>query len=195
MKKAVIILLIFYINGYSQFIDPGKARGLFMSVAIGPRIPISTFANSQNMGIGINLEISYTDNEFIPLFLYAKAGYEHYPGSIDFYRKTDYSSLTTHAIPLNAGLRLFLPPILENIVLLIPIIEAGGSILIIEKSHQFKMDSGKSNFLEDDTKAGFHIGAGFSMFLIEVAATYNYYPQYEYLAADVRLRIPIFIKL
>lgn len=166
-----------------------------MSVAIGPRIPISSFANSQNLGIGFNLEFSYTDNEFIPLFLYANAGYEHYPGSIDYYRKTDYSSLTTHGIPLNAGIRFFLPPILENIVLLIPIIEAGGSFLIIEKSHQFKMDSGRNNYLEDDTKIGFHIGGGFSMFLIEIAGSYHYFPGYEYLSADVRLRIPLFIKL
>jgi len=195
MKKTLVLLLIFYINGYSQFMDPGKARGLFMSIAIGPRIPISSFSNSQIMGIGFNVEISYTDNEFIPLFLYAKAGYEHYPGSIDFYRRTQYSSITTNAIPLNAGFRLFFPPILENIVLLIPIIEAGGSYLIIEKSHQFKMDSGRNNYLEDNSKVGFHIGGGFSMFLIELAGTYNYYPDYEYLSADVRLRIPIFIKL
>lgn len=195
MKKALLLLMILYFNGYSQFIDPGKARGIFMSVAIGPRIPISSFANSQNIGVGFNIEISYTDNEFIPLFLYTKIGYEHFPGSIDFYRNTDYASLTTHTIPINAGFRLFLPPLLENIVLLIPIIEAGGSFLVIEKSHQFKMDSGRSNFLEDNTKVGFHIGAGFSMFLIEIAGAYNYFPDYEYLAADVRLRIPIFIKL
>lgn len=195
MKKIIFLLIALYSCSFAQNFDSGKARGLFLSFAVGPRIPIAESAKSEALGMGINVGLSYTDNEYIPLFVYAKLGYEHYPGAMDLYRRTNYSSFTTNVIPINIGARIFLPPIVKDIVLLIPTAEFGGSIGFYEKSHQYKIDSHKSDFLESTTKMGFHIGAGLSMFLIEVMGSYNYFPNNEYLAADLRIRIPIFIKL
>lgn len=196
IKKLFLIILAFSpVMIFSQPLDSGRARGLFFSLAIGPRIPISEFANSQSLGVGINVDVSYTDNTYLPLFVYGRIGYEHYPGSADYYRRTDYSSFTVNTVPLNAGVRFYLPPLLKDIVLLIPAVEFGGSFAVFEKSHQFKIDSGRTNFLEDNTKFGFHAGAGLSMFLIEIMGTYNYYLNNEYLSADIRVRIPVFIKL
>ncbi|MGE5682555.1 MAG: hypothetical protein ACM34K_16940 [Bacillota bacterium] len=194
-KFLILSLLVLQAFTFAQTLDQGRARGLFLSLAIGPRVPISEFANSQAIGVGINVDVSYTDNTYLPLFVYGRIGYEHYPGSSDYYRRTDYSSFTVNAIPLNAGVRFYLPPLIKDMVLLIPAVEFGGSFAFFEKSHQFKLDSGRNSYLEDNTKLGFHAGAGLSMFLIEIMGTYNYYLNNEYLSADVRVRIPVFIKL
>ncbi|MGE5411891.1 MAG: hypothetical protein ACM3MI_13095 [Clostridiales bacterium] len=194
-KFLFICLLLLPLAIFSQPLDQGRARGMFFSLAIGPRIPVSAFANSQSLGVGINMDISYTDNTYLPLFVYGRIGYEHYPGSADYYRRTDYSSYTVNVVPLNAGVRFYLPPLVKDMVLIIPAVEFGGSFAIFEKSHQFKLDSGRNNFLEDNSKLGFHAGVGLSMFLIEIMGTYNYYLNNEYLSADLRVRIPVFIKL
>jgi hypothetical protein len=188
------LLLFLSLNLYSKGFDSGKARGLFMSFAIGPRIPINEFSSAHSLGYGMDLEVSYTDNDFLPLFFYGRVGYEHYPGSSDYYRRTNYSSISTNSIPINIGTRLYLPPLLQDIVLVIPIIEFSGSYMYYERSHQFKLDSGIQSYLEDKSKFGFQAGAGISMFIIELTGYYNYYPQNEYLSADIKVRIPIYIK-
>lgn len=196
MKKYIILILIlFTVCAYPQANRGGKARGLFMSLSLGPRFPLRQFAKSQNIGTGINIGLSYTDNEILPLFIYAKLGYEHYPGTQELYKHSDYSSFSSNVIPMNAGVKIFLPPVIEDLVLVMPTLEFGGSVAIYEKYHQFKIGSGKNNFIEQNTKAGFQVGAGVSMFLIEFMGYYNYFLNNEYLSADLSLRLPIFIKL
>lgn len=165
-----------------------------MSFAIGPRIPINEFSVAHSLGYGLDLEISYTDNEYVPLFFFGKVGYEHYPGASEYYRRTKYSSISTNAIPINAGARLYLPPLIQDIVIVIPIIEFAGSYMYYERTHEFKLDSGIKSYIEDKSKFGFQAGAGISMFIIELTGYYNYYPQNEYLSADIKVRIPIYIK-
>ncbi len=197
MKKflLLIIILISAANFYAQGFDKSKARGLFLSMALGPRLPVSDFAEKYSYGLGINFELSYTDNEYLPLFLYLKAGFDHYAGSQNFYRTSDYSAISVNMIPVGLGAKLFLPPLVEDIIILIPTIELGGSFAFSEISNQFKLDSGKSSFIEDKSNFGFHAGIGVSMFLMEVMAYYNYLPQLQSLSADVKVRIPVFIKL
>jgi hypothetical protein len=195
VMKKILIFLIFASNAFSQTTSSGKARGLFFSFGVGPRIPVSDFADSHVLGFGINADVSYTDNEYLPLFFYGRIGFEHYPGSVDFYRRTDYSAISTNVVPMNFGFKLFFPPVVEDIVLLIPTVEMGLSFAIYEKLHQFKIESGKNSYLEETTKLGFQVGAGFSMFLIDVMAFYNYYFGNQNISADIKLRIPIFIKL
>ena len=168
MKKYIlIVLVILSCKFYCQPLEADRARGLFLTLSLGPRFPVADFGTSQSLGIGINLGLTYTDNEYLPLFFYGRIGWEHYPGSIDFYRRSDYSAIATNVIPFNAGVRLYLPPMLEDIVLLIPVIEFGGSFAIIEKSHQFKIDSGRENFLEETSKGGFHVGWVFQCSLLK----------------------------
>ncbi|MGE5496535.1 MAG: hypothetical protein ACM3Q2_00570 [Syntrophothermus sp.] len=197
MIKKIFFLNLFILAGMlsAQPFDSGRARGLFFSLGLGPRIPLSEFANSQTMGVGINVDVSYTDNTYLPLFVYGRIGWEHFPGDAEYYRHSDYSAFTANVVPLNAGVRFFLPPLVKDIVMIVPAVEFGGSFAIFEKLHQFKVDSGRSNFIEDNTKLGFHAGAGLSMFLLEVMGNYNYYLNNEYLSADLKIRIPIFIKL
>lgn len=192
--KTSILLFFISISIYAQPFGSGKASGLFMSFAIGPRIPINEFSSAHSLGYGLNLEISYTDNDYIPLFFFGKVGYEHYPGTSEYYRRTSYSSISTNAIPINIGARLYLPPLLQDIVIVIPTIEFAGSYMFYERSHQFKLDSGIKGYIEDESKFGFQAGAGISMFIIEFTGYYNYYPQNEFLSADIKVRIPIYIK-
>jgi len=195
MKKFLLLFLILSGAAFAQQIEYSRARGLFMSVGVGPRIPMGQLSEGLKMGAGIDFAFSYSDNDFLPLFLYAKIGYKHFPGKQSFYQTTDYSSFSCNAVSFDPGLRFFLPSLFQDIVILMPMIEAGASFGYFEKYHHFKIDSGKDSFTEDNFKIGFHVGAGFSMFLMDVLATYNYLPDNQYLSFGLYVRIPIFVKM
>lgn len=170
-----------------------RAIGFFVGVGVGPRIPIGDFASNTDVGYGFNLEFSYTDNEFLPVFLYTTVGFEQYPGSQNFYRESDYSNFHTNSLPVNFGIRYYFPPLAENIVLFMPILQVSGSFTYYQKLHEFKPGRGKTNFLEETSKLGFSVGAGVSMFMLEILASYNYFESNQFVGFDLRVRLPIFI--
>lgn len=195
LKYLVIILLIISFQSFGEKPPSSKATGFFLAFGVGPRIPVGNFSNSTNLGYGANIEFSYADSEILPVFLFATIGFEQYPGSQDFYQATNYSNFNTKALPLNLGLRYYFPPILENIVLLMPIVQASASYTYYEKLHEFDAGSGMNSYLEDNSKFGASIGAGISMFLMELLASYNYNPVDQFLSVDLKVRIPLYINL
>ncbi len=194
MKKTFVLYILFASSIFAQF-RFGEARGLFMAVGVGPRFPIGSFADSRDIGSGVDVTFSYTDNEFLPVFLYTTVGYQHNPGNLDFYRNSDYSSFSCNMLTISPGVRYYFPPLLENVVLLMPVIDAGAHFGYIENLHEFKLGLGKQDFIEDFGKFGFHLGAGFSMFILDVMTYYNYLPNYQYLSFDLKVNIPIFVKI
>jgi len=150
-------------------------------------------SNSTDLGYGFNVEVSYTDNEFLPFFIFANVGFEQYPGSQSFYQETDHSNLSTNALPVNVGIRYYFSPLLEQIVLLIPIVELSASFTYFQKLHEFKVDSDRINFKEDMTKLGVTGGVGISMFMMEIIAAYHYMETNQFISVDLKVRIPLFI--
>lgn len=192
MKKIfylILFILFFQFNAFSLPSD--KAQGLFIAIGVGPRIPVFNFSNTTIVGYGFNLELSYTDTDYLPFFLFGKVGFEQFPGSQDYYRVSEYSNFSTQMLPLEIGARYYLPPIMENIVLILPHIEFSASFLVYQHLHQFKAGVAKSNFVEDGTEFGFSIGVGASMFLVELLASYNYYNNLQNLSFDIKARLPI----
>ncbi len=194
MKKIIPFILLFS----SALIFAGnlpadKARGIFFAIGVGPRLPINAFSNQSDLGYGFNLEISYTDNEYLPIFIYTKAGFEQYPGSPEFYQTSDYNNFSTTVFPVVLGARYYFSPIMENVVLLIPIIEASAAYSFFSRVHQFKPTSGRSNYTEEVSKLGFNIGVGISMFLAELILNYNYYQSIQFVGVDIKVRLPLFI--
>jgi opacity protein-like surface antigen len=195
MKRIILLTLISLSFSFAGNLPADKARGIFVAVAVGPRIPFSDFAKSTNIGYGFNLELAYTDNEYLPVFLFGKVGFEQFSASQDFYQTSDYSHLSHQFLPFQFGVRYYLPPILENIIIIIPSIEFGTNFLIYQNLHQFKINSGRANFLEDGSKFGFAAGVGVSMFLIEALVSYNYFKSTQYFVLDLKVRLPLFVSL
>jgi hypothetical protein len=191
MKKTSISLLLILIIYSQTGFCTDKARGFFMSAGVGPRFPVGSFSNTSKLGYGLNLEFSYTDNEVIPFFLFAKVGYEQYPGSQEFYETTDYSNLSTTIVPMNLGARYYFSPLLESVFLLLPVVEASALVTYSKELHQFKSSSGKNDFAKERYKFGFSAGAGVSMFLMELIASYNFIRDNQFISADLKLRLPI----
>jgi hypothetical protein len=194
MKKyflILIFLLIIPVPSWAQHED--KAEGVFLAIGVGPRLPVGSFANSSDLGYGFNFEFSYTNTDYIPLFIFAKAGFETYPGSQSFYQQTEYSNFSTNILPVSAGLRYYFKPLLENIVLIIPMVEVSLDYLYYQTLNQFKPSSLKSNFKDNYSKLGFSIGGGFSMFMMEILAVYNYNTSNQYVALDLKVRLPLYI--
>ncbi len=193
MKKNLLTLSLLLLFIATNISAADKARGVFVAFGVGPRLPVFDFANSTDLGYGFNIEFSYTDNEFIPVFLFARVGYEQYPGSQSFYQESEYSNLSTNVLPVNLGARYYFKPLLENVVLLMPILEVSAGYTYYNKQHQFKIGSNRSNFLEETSRFGASAGVGFSMFLMEMMASYNYFQSNQFVAFDLRVRIPLFI--
>ncbi len=194
MKKYLIpFIILFTVN--SLAIDPpvSKARGIFLAFGVGPRLPVGDLSNSTDLGYGFNIEVSYTDNEYLPFFFFANVGFEQYTGSQSFYQETDYSNFSTNALPVNVGVRYYFSPLLEQIVLLIPIVELSASFTYFQKLHEFKVDSDRINFKEDITKLGVTGGVGISMFMMEIMAAYHYIESNQFISVDLKVRIPLFI--
>jgi hypothetical protein len=194
MKKIIpFIFLTFAFLTYAENFPVEKARGFFLSIGVGPRLPVGTFSNESDLGYGFNLEVSYTDNEYLPIFIFAKAGFEQYPGSAEFYQTSDYNNLSTTSFPVVLGARYYFSPIMENVVLFMPIVEVSAVYNFLSRVHQFKPASGKNNFTEEVSKFGFNAGVGVSMFLVEIILNYNYFKSIQFVGVDLKVRLPLFI--
>lgn len=190
-----IFLLLLTTTIFAEKPPSSRATGYFLSFGVGPRVPIGSFSNSSDIGYGLEVEFSYTDNEFLPVFLYGSIGFEQYPGSQNYFQETDYSNYHTNSLPVNLGARYFFPAMLENIVLLMPIIQASVNYTYFQKLHEFDQNSGKNNFLEEKSGFGFNAGVGVSMFMMEIIAAYNYTNVDQFLSFDLKVRIPLYISM
>jgi len=195
IKTSVLILLLLSTFLSAQFNSSNDIKGLFLSVDVGPRFPIGELSSQQTIGVGFDVAISYTHTSLFPIFYYAKIGYQNYPGDYDYYKISDHSSLSTNMIAFNGGARYFFPPLIEDLVLLMPFAEGGISYSYITKFHQYKIDSNKKNSLEDFSKLGFHIGGGLSFFLMDIMTSYNYLSGNQYFSIDLRLTIPLAVTI
>ncbi len=196
MKKIILSIVLLSISPVlPQGFSSNHAQGFFIAFAVGPRIPVSSFSNSSDLGYGFNVEVSYTNDAYLPVFVYGKIGFNQFPGSQQFYEVTDYSNYSTSALPVSLGIRYFFTPLVENVVLFMPIIEASFDYTYFQKLHQFKLASGKSNYLEYISKFGFTAGAGLSMFMLEIVASYHYVQTNQFISVDLRVRLPLYISL
>lgn len=195
-KIQQIVMLIFILTGSSagQDLSLGDARGLFFSIGVGPKIPIGDYSATNGLGIGVDVTFSYADNQILPLFFYTKLGYQHYPASNNLIKKSEYASYMTNEYLILPGIRYYFAPMIEDEILLMPIIELGPSIGIFNNSHIFQTESGRDDFDETLTKFGFHVGGGFSMFLMEATLNYFYFTDNHSLSLDLRIQIPIYGK-
>lgn len=194
MKKLLLILILLTQISLTAGEAPAeKARGLFLVFGVGPRFPISSFSNQSAFGYGFNVELDYTDNEYLPFFLFTRIGFQQFPGSQTFYQSSDYSNYSINSFPLTFGARYFFAPLLENVVLFMPVVEVSAAYNFTQVLHQFKSGTGRSNFVENNSRLGVSGGVGISMFLLEVMATYNYFESTQYMGIDLKIRIPLYI--
>ena len=193
MKRTALFILLFNSLIFSQAFQLGEARGLFVSVGVGPKIPIGNFSATNDLGVGFDFTLSYTDNQFSPLFFYLKLGSQTFPGSTKMYKTTDYASFTTNEFLIMPGIKFHFPPFVTDEILIMPVAEIGPSFGIMFNTHVFKSTSSKLNFDETLTNIGFHLGAGISMFFLEGILSYHYFPDNQAISFDLRVQIPVFI--
>lgn len=194
MKLKILFFCLFtFISLFAGGLPDDKASGIFLSVGVGPRLPIGTFNGSSSIGYGFNMEFSYTDNETLPLFLFSKIGFEQYSGSTEFYQESDYTHFSTNIMPVNLGVRYYLPPILEQVVIVMPALEISATYALVQELNEFKTGTGRSNFIETKSKFGFNIGASVSMFLLELTGNYSFLNGNQTISADLKVRLPLFV--
>ena len=179
----------------AQGFELGEARGLFVSVGVGPKLPVGEFSATNDLGVGFDITASYTDNKFLPAFFNLKLGYQTFPGSTKMYKTTDYASFTTNQFLIMPGIKFYFPPVITDEILIMPFAEVGPSLGIFSNTHVFKSTSGETNFDETLAKFGLHVGGGFSMFFLEGVLNYYFFPENQSISFDLRVQIPVFAKI
>ena len=192
-----IFLLIVIIQQTAFAGEPpaSKAVGVFLAAGVGPRFPVSQFANSTSLGYGLLVDVSYTDSDYLPFFIFTRVGYEQFPGSQDFYQESDYSNYSTTIVPLSLGVRYYFSPLVESAILLMPILEGSASYTYFHVLNEFKTDANKTNYTDDLWKFGGTVGAGLSMFIMEIMANYTYYESNQYFSINLNVRLPLFVNM
>lgn len=193
IKYLLITISFFSTIAIAEKPPSNKATGFFVAFGVGPRMPLGDFSNTTDIGYGLNVEFSYTDNEFLPVFLFANIGYEQYPGSQKYFQETEYSNYHTNALPVNIGARYYFAPLLENIVLLMPIVQATASYTYSHTLIEYDDGISTPDRTEEANKFGFTVGAGVSMFMMELITSYNYLPSNQFVSVDLKVRIPLYI--
>jgi len=193
IKKIFILIFLFTSATFSQALKLGEANGLFMSVGIGPRFPVGALASTHTYGIGFDFGFSYGDNKIIPVFFFAKIGYQNFQGSQDYYRKSDHSGISTDMIFINGGIRYYFPPVIKEFLIVMPVIDASVMFAYSETLHQYRLEFQKNSVYEDFPRLGFQIGGGVSMFILDVLAYYNYLQKNQFISLEIRARVPIFV--
>lgn len=195
LLKIFLILLTLASTMYAQLNEPADAKGMFLTVGVGPRFPIGNLGSQQTIGAGFEAMISFTDNNLAPTFFYLNIGYQNHPGDYDFYKTSDHSSISANIISFHGGTRYFFEPVIKDMILLMPFLEGGVTYAYVEKYHQFKIDTGKNDDLQSLSRLGFHFGGGLSFFLMDVIGTYTYLESNQYFSFNLRLTIPLAITL
>ena len=195
LKRSLLLLFLLVSVTPAQLEDPESAQGIFLTVGVGPRFPIGQFGDQQAIGAGFDAMLSFTDNEFAPVFFYLNIGYQNHPGDYNFYKVSDHSSISTNLVSFHGGARYFFEPIINDMILLMPILEGGLTYAYIEKYHQYKIETGRNDNLQGLSQLGFHVGGGLSFFLMEVTANYNFLESNQYLSLNLRLTIPLAITI
>ncbi len=195
MKKTLLILLLIAGLTPAQILKLGAVKGGFFSIGVGPRLPLGNFSISQNLGMGISAAVSYTDNSFLPVFFYGSLNFQTFSGKLSYYRKTDYAAFDVNAYSIGGGIRYLFPPIVRNVIIVMPVVEGGLAFAVFDKIHQFKIGTGHSDYTETNTKTGFHVGVGLSMFLLEIMINYDFFYNNQFLSFELKIRVPIFVKI
>ena len=126
-RYIFLLLICFQQTAFAGEPPASKAVGVFLAAGVGPRFPLGQFANSSDLGYGLMVDVSFTDSDNLPFFIFARLGYEQFPGSQDFYQESDYSNYSTTIVPISLGIRYYFSPLVESAVLLIPVIEGSVS--------------------------------------------------------------------
>jgi opacity protein-like surface antigen len=195
LKNTVLLFALFSLLLYAGEPPADKARGIFLTFGVGPKTPVGTFAKTSMIGYGVNAELDYTDNEYLPIFLFSKIEFLHFPGSQDLYQTSDYSHYSTNFLPFSFGGRYYFAPFLKNFVIVMPFVEASGHFAIFQRLQEYKVSTALPGKLEDGTKFGFSVGVGASMFLMEVLASYTYFTSNQYIGLDLKIRLPMYVSI
>lgn len=175
----------------AQVSSPSNAKGLFLSLSVGPKFPISKMAEKYNPAPAFDISVLYTDTDFAPCFFYLDFGYQSHSGNYNYYKETNHSSITANIFTMNLGTKYFFKPFIDQGIIIMPVVEVGATYGYLEEYHQYKIDLNINNRLDNISKFGGHFGAGISFFLLELMGTYYYLPNNQFIGVKLKLTMPV----
>ena len=142
------------------------------------RVSNRGYGENQNIGVGTDVTLLHRQ-QIHTNFLYPQLDTTIF-GRQNFYKVSNYSSFSSNVLVVSPGVRYYFKPILESVVLLMPIVDIGVNWALFENYINSKLKAEKIITLKKLPNLVF-TSARFSMFILDVITYYNYFPN-QYLS-------------
>lgn len=195
--KFIILVLIFAAIANAQedstqttrhTLNPNKPGGIFISPIIGAEFPTRDFISNSKYTVCIGGRLEYASLKIYPFIVGASIQLQTHNGADDFKTKYLINTLSTKITSYGVSLDILLNKYLKS-SFTIPFVFVEAKMLSVKKdvSPEFNYPDLKST----DSKIGYGVGAGFTLYIFDIYGTYFYAKEYSTASIKIRFRFPL----
>jgi len=198
-KSFVSVLLIFCFCEFAKAqedsskinigrLNPKKPGGLFITPVLGAEFPTRDFVSNSKYAMCLGGKLEYASLSIYPLVIGASIQYENHGGSDDFKTKYLINTLNTKILSFGGSIELLLNKYLKS-SFTIPFVFLEAKMLNIKK--EVSPESNYPYLKSTDSKLGYGIGGGFTLYIFDIYGTYFYAKEYSTISVKMRFRMPL----
>lgn len=199
ITKTIFLVLILLSAGYScpqedtlkaglKNLNYKKPGGIFISPVLGAEFPTRDFVSNSKYAFCIGGKLEYSSLNIYPLVIGASIQYQNHSGADDFKTKYLLNSLSTKITSFGASVDILLNKYL-NSSFTIPFVFLEAKMLNVKR--EASPESNYPDFKSTDSKIGYGIGGGFTLYIFDIYGTYFYAKEYSTVSVKMRFRFPL----
>jgi len=169
-------------------INTKKPGGIFISPVLGAEFPTRDFVSNSKYAFCIGGKLEYASLDIYPFVIGASIQYQNHSGSDDFKTKYLLNSLSTKLTSYGISIDLLLNKYLKS-SFTIPFVFLEAKMLNVKK--EASPENNYPGFKSTDSKIGYGIGGGFTLYIFDIYGTYFYAKEYSTVSIKTRFRFPL----
>ena len=195
--KIILLVLFFATMANAQedstkinkpMLNPIKPGGIFISPIIGAEFPTRDFISNSKYAICIGGRLEYASLKIYPFVVGASIQLQTHKGADDFKTKYLINNLSTKITSYGVSLDLLLNKYLKS-SFTIPFVFVEAKMLSVKKD--VSPESNYPDLKSTDSKIGYGVGAGFTLYIFDIYGTYFYAKEYSTASFKIRFRFPL----
>lgn len=198
-NKVIIVIAVLFFSVLTNaqedtsktnihLLNPHKPGGIFISPIIGAEFPTRDFISNSKYAVCIGAKLEYSSLNIYPLVIGASIQYQNHSGADDFKTKYLLNSLNTKITSFGVSLDLLLNKYLKS-SFTIPFVFIEAKMLNVKK--EVSPESNYPNLKSTDSKIGYGVGGGFTLYIFDIYGTYLYAKEYSTISIKMRFRFPL----
>lgn len=165
-----------------------KPGGIFISPILGAEFPTRDFISNSKYAFCIGGKMEYSSLNIYPLVIGASVQFQNHSGADDFKTKNLLNSLSTKITSFGASIDVLLNKYL-NSSFTIPFVFLEAKMLNVKR--EASPESNYPDFKSTDSRIGYGIGGGFTLYIFDIYGTYFYAKEYSTVSVKMRFRFPL----